>query len=140
MNAALRAAGHPPAEAIGVVPLVEAADSVLDLGRVDQPVEALRLVPQPLIERPAEAANSRLPVGPDRSLGERRDLVRQLHRPRMPTIRGSRCVPPSARPMFQRRQVTPNVACSSAIARSVQHTHSRPPAYATPFTAAMVGL
>jgi hypothetical protein len=47
---------------------------------------------------------------------------------RMPTMRGSRWVPPSARPMFQRRQVTPKVACASAIARSVQQTHSSPPA------------
>ena len=42
--------------------------------------------------------------------------------------------------MFQRRQVTPNVACASAMQRSVQHAHSSPPAYATPLTAAIVGF
>ena len=47
---------------------------------------------------------------------------------RYPRIRVSRWVPPSASPMFQRRHVTPNVACSSAMARSVQHAHSSPPA------------
>ena len=47
---------------------------------------------------------------------------------RQPTIRGRRWVPPSARPMFQRLQVTPKLACSSAIAMWHQQAHSRPPA------------
>ncbi|MNP75044.1 hypothetical protein D3C76_1720250 [compost metagenome] len=45
-----------------------------------------------------------------------------------PTMRGRRWLPPSARPMFQRRQVTPKEACSSAMRMSAKQAHSRPPA------------
>ena len=132
-------------------------------GAVDQPVEALGLDPQALVERPAEAARPPPPCRcGSRAAAARRSRARarapargsvplgttsltspmrcascaSITRPvmissiatRKPTIRGSRCVPPSPRPMFQRRQVTPNVACSSAMQRSVQHAHSSPPA------------
>ena len=145
-----------------MVALVEAPQPLEDLGSAEESVEALCLDPQALLQRPAPAALGGLEVGPDRGLGQRRDLFARsiarsrqvplgttsLTRPisrasaesitrpvtissiarRQPTIRGRRWVPPSARPMFQRRQVTPKVACSSATARWHQQTHSNPPA------------
>ena len=54
-------------------------------------------------------------------------MMSSMARP-MPTMRGRRTVPPSASPMFHRRQVTPKEACSSAMRMSAKQAHSSPPA------------
>ena len=64
-----------------MVALVEAPEPLGHLGTVEQPVEALGLDPQPLVERAARAAVRGLLVGPQRRLGEGGERVRQLARP-----------------------------------------------------------
>ena len=64
-----------------MVALVEAAQPLEDLRRLEQPVEALGLDPQPVVERAAEAARGRLHVGADRGLGQGGDRVGELDRP-----------------------------------------------------------
>jgi hypothetical protein len=66
------------AHAVGMVALVEAPQPLGHLRPVEQPVEALGLDPQPLVEGAAEAARRGLLVGVDRRLRQRRDRVRQL--------------------------------------------------------------
>ncbi len=58
----------------------------------------------------------------------------------MPTMRGSRCVPPSINGTPKRRSVNPSRALSVAIRRSHHSASSSPPARHQPETAAIVGF
>ena len=58
----------------------------------------------------------------------------------MPTIRGSRCVPPSISGTPKRRSVNPSFAVSVATRRSHHSASSRPPARHQPEIAAIVGF
>ena len=65
--------------------------------------------------------------------------IRSSARP-VPTIRGSRCVPPSISGTPQRRSAQPNVAVVVATRRSHHSASSKPPARQWPLIAAIVGF
>ena len=69
----------------------------------------------------------------------RPEIVRSSARP-LPTIRGSRCVPPSIRGTPKRRSVKPKRALGVATRRSHHSASSKPPARHQPETAAIVGF
>ena len=69
----------------------------------------------------------------------RPEITRSSARP-LPTIRGSRCVPPSISGTPKRRSVKPKRALGVATRRSHHSASSKPPARHQPDTAAIVGF
>ena len=101
------------------------------LGQLERAVEVLAGRDDLVHEADAMCLLARRPRRPER--------ISSSARP-MPTMRGSRCVPPSIRGTPQRRSKRPKVEPSVAIRRSHHSASSTPPARHQPEIAAIAGL